>query len=339
MSLRRHVRLRREYLYRKSLEGKESAIYERKAKIRNALRTGKAIPTEVRGEADALRNEISLEDEHTKVQKTHIDDEYAYAGVKDPKVCVTTSHDPSSRLKMFAKEVRLMFPNAQRINRGSTKTDELVEACREHGFTDIVMLQENRGEPTGMVVCHLPYGPTAYFALSSTVMRHDIENKGTVSEAFPHLIFNGFETETGQRIQNILKHLFPVPKPESKRVMTFHNDSDFISFRHHTFEKPTRNQVELQEVGPRFEMRPYLIRLGVLGQNEAEVEWALRPYMVSRSARLNHAVVFAHLMRSFISASIMRCMSCTKLLFYDRQSARLLGMTTETKIFRAIPCG
>lgn len=32
-----------------------------------------------------------------------IDDEYAKAGMYDPKVCVTTSHDPSSRLKQFAK--------------------------------------------------------------------------------------------------------------------------------------------------------------------------------------------------------------------------------------------
>lgn len=248
MSLRRHVRLRREYLYRKGLEGKESAVYEHKKQLRSALMSGKAIPTEIRRDEAELRNEISLEDEHTKVQKTHIDDEYAFAGVRDPKVCVTTSRDPSSRLKMFSKEVRLLFPNSQRINRGNTKTDELVEACRSHDFTDIILLQENRGEPTGLVICHLPYGPTAHFALTGAVMRHDIENRGTVSEAFPHLIFNGFESKVGERIRAILGHLFPVPKPDSKRVLTFSNDTDFISFRHHTFTKPTRNQVDLKEV-------------------------------------------------------------------------------------------
>lgn len=35
--LRRNARLRREYLYRKSLEGKEREEYERKRKIREAL--------------------------------------------------------------------------------------------------------------------------------------------------------------------------------------------------------------------------------------------------------------------------------------------------------------
>jgi hypothetical protein len=35
--LRRNARLRKEYLYRKSLEGKERATYERKRQIRKAL--------------------------------------------------------------------------------------------------------------------------------------------------------------------------------------------------------------------------------------------------------------------------------------------------------------
>ena len=34
---------------------------------------------------------------------THKDDEYVWAGVEDPKIVVTTSHNPSSRLKQFAK--------------------------------------------------------------------------------------------------------------------------------------------------------------------------------------------------------------------------------------------
>lgn len=39
---------------------------------------------------------------------SHMDDEYKWAGVEDPKLMVTTSRDPSSRLKMFAK-VRTVF--------------------------------------------------------------------------------------------------------------------------------------------------------------------------------------------------------------------------------------
>ncbi|KAK1551559.1 hypothetical protein Q3G72_000315 [Acer saccharum] len=63
--LRRNIRLRREYLYRKSLEGKERLLYEKKRKIIEALQEGKPIPNELRNEEAALRTEIDLEDENT----------------------------------------------------------------------------------------------------------------------------------------------------------------------------------------------------------------------------------------------------------------------------------
>lgn len=34
---------------------------------------------------------------------THIDNEYSRAGILDPKIIVTTSRDPSSKLLQFAK--------------------------------------------------------------------------------------------------------------------------------------------------------------------------------------------------------------------------------------------
>ena len=72
---------------------------------------------------------------------------------------------------------------------------------------------------------------------------------------------------------SILKYLFPVPKvsnqntmkifmmllltqEESKRVITFANHDDFISFRHHNFKKVEGGKdIELKEVGPRFQLR------------------------------------------------------------------------------------
>lgn len=79
---------------------------------------GKPIPTELRKEANALKRKIDLEDDNTAVPRSHIDDEYAHAEERDPKILVTTSRDPSTRLVQFAKEMKLVLPNAQRINRG-----------------------------------------------------------------------------------------------------------------------------------------------------------------------------------------------------------------------------
>ena len=52
----------------------------------------------------------------------------------------------------------------------------------------------------GMVISHFPYGPTAYFTLHNVVLRHDIPDRGTVSEQFPHLIFENFNSKLGQRV-------------------------------------------------------------------------------------------------------------------------------------------
>jgi hypothetical protein len=40
-----------------------------------------------------------------------------------------------------------VLPNSQRINRGGLVLTELVDTCRNHGFTDVVILHEHRGEP------------------------------------------------------------------------------------------------------------------------------------------------------------------------------------------------
>ncbi|KAJ6694757.1 U3 SMALL NUCLEOLAR RIBONUCLEOprotein IMP4 [Salix koriyanagi] len=109
---------------------------------------------------------------------------------------------------------------------------------------------------------------------------------GTMPEAHPHLILNNFKSKLGDRTANILKHLFPMPKPDTKRIITFANQSDYISFRHHIYEKHGGpKSLELKEIGPRFEMRLYQIKLGTVDQTEAQNEWVLKPYMNTTKKR------------------------------------------------------
>jgi U3 small nucleolar ribonucleoprotein protein IMP4 len=151
------------------------------------------------------------------------------------------------------KEMRLVFPNSHRINRGNYVVKELAEACRANDITDLIVLHEHRGIPgedilgslfryintnplfrDAMIVSHFPHGPTVYFTLNNVALRHDIGSykSSTVSEQYPHLIFDNFSSQLGERIRDVLKYLFPVPKEDSKRVMTFANEDDFISFRY-----------------------------------------------------------------------------------------------------------
>lgn len=129
---------------------------------------------------------------------------------------------------------------------------ELAEACRVNEVSDLIVLHEHRGTPgtsvvslpaqngllnlplDAMIVSHFPHGPTLYITLHNVTLRHDIESyrSSTVSEQYPHLIFENFNSRLGHRVKDILKFLFPVPKEDSKRVMTFSTEDDFISFRY-----------------------------------------------------------------------------------------------------------
>ena len=277
-SIRRDVRLRKEFLLKKQRDVEDIVRNEKKRKLKSAIDEGKAVPTEIRNEARRLQHESELDIYPVDDKQQNIDDEYATIGLREPKVCVTTSRDPSSRLKQFSKEIKLCIPNAQAINRGNHRVDELVEACRKADFTDIVVLNETRGNPDGMVISHLPFGPTAYFTLSNSVLRHDIPECTPSSQAYPHLILDNLNSKIGRRIFKIIQALYPVPKDDTRRIITYRNENDFISFRHHTYTKE-KGQIALKECGPRFEMQPYEIRLGTLEQEEAEKEWMLRPYM------------------------------------------------------------
>lgn len=50
--------MRKEYIYRKSLQGKDAAIYEDKQRMREALRDGTPLPTELRSNEAILRHEV-----------------------------------------------------------------------------------------------------------------------------------------------------------------------------------------------------------------------------------------------------------------------------------------
>ncbi|KAL9655146.1 hypothetical protein ABK040_008922 [Willaertia magna] len=289
--IRKYARQRREFLYKKSLQTEERERLDRKIRIREALEKGTPINEEdLRQEMEEKEYgvqssiNINLQKKGENGAIPIVDNEYANAGMEEPKILLTSAHDPSDRLKRFLKEVRFLFPNCQRMNRGRQQLNEIIEIAIQNGFTDVVFVHENKGEPDTLIISHLPYGPTAYFTMFNVVMRHEVIKEEKMPQIYPHLIFHNFKTKLGERVATILKYLFPVPKLESNRVITFANENDFISMRHHLFKKEN-DKVELKEVGPRFELQLFQIKLGTLADKDAELEWVLRPYMNTASKR------------------------------------------------------
>lgn len=186
----------------------------------------------------------------------------------------------------FAKELNLILPNSIRINRGGHVIHDVVQIARSHGFSDLVIVHENRGKPNCLVICHIPHGPTSYFELLNVITRHDLGTKkelGKISNQHPHLIFDGFCSAIEIRIKNILYHLFPAAKERSKRTLAFVNRSDRIIFRHHIYHltRPS-NTLQLSEVGPRYDLKLYQIKLGSIASNSGDLEWVARSHLHAR---------------------------------------------------------
>eukprot|EP01017_Pseudomicrothorax_dubius_P035407 TRINITY_DN4951_c0_g1_i4.p1 TRINITY_DN4951_c0_g1~~TRINITY_DN4951_c0_g1_i4.p1 ORF type:complete len:265 (-),score=48.16 TRINITY_DN4951_c0_g1_i4:34-828(-) len=249
--LKKNIRLRREYLNKREHQKEYVEKSLKKVKLNESYDLGKKLPTELYKEESSLRKELALDDKNTLIPRSMVDDEYNMEFYKEPSILMTTSRSPSSRLTQFSKEMSLIFPNSARINRGALHINDLIQMAQKQGVTDMILLHEHRGEPDGIIISHLPYGPTIHLGLFNTVLRHDLKGKlDTVSLAYPHLIFQGFTTPLGERVTKILKHLFPIPKAESKRVIVFANQNDIISFRHYNYEKPDHKTVDLNEIGP-----------------------------------------------------------------------------------------
>jgi len=287
---RRQARQRRDYLYRRALTLRNAEIASKRAALKSSLASSKPLDPSIANDKQ-LRKDFKYDEsraDRTIEDELDLDDEYAHlSGIVEPRVLVTTSRDPSSRLGGFAKEMKLLLSPAIRLNRGKLVLAELVAGAKSNGLSDVILLHEHRGTPTALTVSHFPHGPTASFSLHNVVLRKDMEEamKSTVSESYPHLIFEGFTTKLGRRVVQILNHLFP-PKESvgagkralGSRVVTFKNVEDSVEVRHHVFVQTGYQTVELAEVGPRMTMRLFEIRGGTLENKEGDNEWHLSQY-------------------------------------------------------------
>lgn len=276
-------RQRQQYLQDHIKQQQQNETNARKERLMNFMSKGQKLPDDIKADSLKIYKQTTYDDAES-VRK-EIDDEYSYVGQTDPKVAVTTSRDPSGPIKHFAREISQFIPNAERVNRGAADLKSLMTLCRNHEMTDLVIVHGTHGDPDCLIVSHLPYGPTAYFSLTNVVMRRQVENPPPISTAFPHLIFDQLTSKLGIRVKRILQALFPIPNPETRRIISFINRNDWISVRQHTFTR-TGGEIQLAEIGPRMEMRPFRIIQGTVEMADSDVEFALRSFIRTKAALL-----------------------------------------------------
>jgi ribosome production factor 1 len=112
------------------------------------------------------------------------------------------------------------------------------------------------------------------FKMSNVKLSDEIKNGGGFTRHKPEIIMNNFNTRLGLQIGRSLTALFPHdPQYEGRRVITFHNQRDFIFFRHHRYIFRDAKKCGLQELGPKFTLKLCSLQKGTFDSKHGEFEW------------------------------------------------------------------
>ncbi|CAK5084512.1 unnamed protein product [Meloidogyne enterolobii] len=150
-----------------------------------------------------------------------------------------------------------------------------------------LVVHEDRKRPNGIALIHLPEGPTAYFKINSLKYTKEIKDAGESTDHYPEIILNNFRTRVGKTISRMFECLFP-QKPDfiGRRVITLHNQRDYVFFRHHRYEfKKEGTKAALHELGPRITLRLKWLQKGAYDTRSGEYEWVLKRHEMEKSRR------------------------------------------------------
>ena len=195
----------------------------------------------------------------------------------EPKVLITSADNPHSKTISFVKEMTRVIPNASPFWRKNSSIKKMVKQAIENNYTDIVVVNEDNRMPNGLVVSHLPDGPTAHFRLSNVKVSSMIKrNYREITSHRPEVILNGFTTRLGHTVARMLASLFHYdPQFHGKRAMTFHCQRDYIFVRHHRYEFKSTEKCKLRELGPRFTLKLRSLQKGTFDSKTGEYDWII----------------------------------------------------------------
>ncbi|KAM6921943.1 ribosome production factor 1 [Xenentodon cancila] len=268
-------------------------LKKKRKKEREAL-GDKAPPKEIPKTIENQRvfDETTVDPEDEEVAFDEGTDEFSayFNGLTNPKVLITTSDRPRGRTVRFCEQLATVIPDAHVYYRKGLALKRIIPQCIARNFTYLMVINEDRQVPNGLVLCHLPDGPTAHFKVSSARLRKEIKRRGkNPTEHFPEVILNNFTTRLGHTIGRLFAALFPQnPEFVGRQVATFHNQRDFIFFRFHRYIFKNEKKVGIQELGPRFTLKLRSLQKGTFDSKYGEYEWVLKRHEMDSCRRKFH---------------------------------------------------
>ncbi|XP_050096429.1 probable ribosome production factor 1 [Anopheles aquasalis] len=220
------------------------------------------------------------EQDQEEVMKDLENDEFCeyYQKSYAPKVLITYNATPHTRTRQFASLLRRMIPNSGTFKRQNTRLKKVCQSAIREEYTDIVVVNECNKKPEGLLVIHLPEGPTAHFKISNFKSLKELKRRAkNITTHRPEVILNNFTTRLGLTIGRMLGSLFHYePEFRGRRAVTFHNQRDYIFFRHHLYEfDKNGKRVKLRELGPRFTLKLRSLQVGLFDNKCGDYEWMI----------------------------------------------------------------
>ncbi|XP_061593142.1 ribosome production factor 1 [Cololabis saira] len=284
---RRHVMFMK---FKQEKRKQKLQMKKKRKKEREAL-GDKAPPKEVPKTIENQRvyDETTVDPEDEEVAFDEGTDEFSayFNGLTNPKVLITTSDRPRGRTVRFCEQLATIIPDSHVYYRKGLALKRIVPQCVARNFTYLMVINEDRLVPNGLVLCHLPDGPTAHFKVSSVRLRKEMKRRGKdPTEHCPEVILNNFTTRLGHSIGRLFAALFPQnPQFVGRQVATFHNQRDFVFFRFHRYIFKNEKKVGIQELGPRFTLKLRSLQKGTFDSKYGEYEWVLKRHEMDSCRR------------------------------------------------------
>ncbi|XP_044270925.1 probable ribosome production factor 1 [Tribolium madens] len=231
-----------------------------------------------------VKDETTVEDVNTEenelVRNDFDNDEFSeyYQQSYEPKVLITYADNPLRKTRIFGRELTRIIPNSVSLYRNRSGVKKIVTSAIKRNYTDILVINENRHEPDGLLVIHLPNGPTAHFKLSNVKITTELrKNHKDINDHRPEVILNNFSTRLGMTVGRMLGALFHYePEFVGRRAVTFHNQRDYIFFRHYRYEfDKDGKKARLMELGPRFTLKLRSLQKGTFDSKYGQYEWII----------------------------------------------------------------
>lgn len=128
-------------------------------------------------ENTAILDETVLLPDDKEVNQDDKTDEFSlnFCASASPRVLITSSNRPSLKSHLFMRELSKCIPNSCIRLRRDIDVKKLLPVAARRGYTAVVIVNEDRKIPNGLLIIHLPEGPSMHFKMTSFTRGYDIK--------------------------------------------------------------------------------------------------------------------------------------------------------------------